>query len=63
MVERPLIRADEEMALAAGMNIVTHPAIIHGSGFGFICDNHLVHVDRPAERLHHTEQRIFEIDI
>jgi Xaa-Pro aminopeptidase len=63
MVERPLIRADEQMALAAGMNIVTHPAIIDGGRFGFICDNHLVHVDRPAERLHQTEQRIFEIDI
>jgi Xaa-Pro aminopeptidase len=63
MVERPLIRADEAMALAAGMNIVTHPAIGHESRFGFICDNHLVHADRPAERLHHTERRIFEIDI
>jgi Xaa-Pro aminopeptidase len=62
LVERPLLRADESMTLAADMNIVTHPMFVRGSAFGFVCDNHILHAGRPAERIHRTEQRIFAVD-
>lgn len=61
LVERPLIRADETMQVAAGMNLVAHPAYVRGSVFSIICDNFIVHDSAPAERIHSTEQRIFEV--
>jgi Xaa-Pro aminopeptidase len=61
LVERPLIRADESMKLAADMNLATHPAFVRGAMFAFVCDNFLVQADGPAERLHRTQQRVFEI--
>lgn len=62
LVERPLIREDETMNLGAGMNIVAHPAFVMGTSFGWICDNYIVHAKGPAERLHKTEQIIFEVE-
>ena len=59
VVERPLIRDDETMDIAAGMNIGIHPSIFNASMFVTVCDNFLVTHAEP-ERLHATPQRIFE---
>jgi Xaa-Pro aminopeptidase len=61
MVERPLIRADEPMALAAGMCLAVHPAYETEAVFGVICDNYMVGPDGPGECLHQTEKKIFEV--
>lgn len=60
MVERPLIRQDETMAIAENMNIVVHPGYSTGSMFAVVCDNFLVTKGTP-ERLHATEQVLFEL--
>ncbi len=61
VVERPLIRDDEPMAIAAGMNIGIHPAIAGARSFITVCDNFMLLEGGGAERLHRTEQRIFEV--
>ncbi len=61
LVERPLVRADETMSIAAGMNMAVHPAFGTPTMFAHICDNFLVHPDAPAERLHTTAHKIFEL--
>ena len=61
MVERPLIRDDETMAVAEHMNIVVHPAFMTPSLFAIICDNFLIGPDRPPERLHRTPQTLVEL--
>jgi len=60
MVERPLIRDDETMTIEEGMNIVIHPGLSTSSMFAVVCDNFLVTRGEP-ERLHFTEQKIFEL--
>ena len=61
MVERPLIRRDETMALAAGMNLAVHPGYETPSVFAVICDNYLIGADGPGDCLHRTEKTIFEL--
>jgi Xaa-Pro aminopeptidase len=62
LVERPLIRDDEPMSIEAGMNLAIHPTIADGGTvFAVMCDNFLVGRDGARERLHRTEQRIFEV--
>ncbi|MSQ50936.1 MAG: aminopeptidase P family protein [Betaproteobacteria bacterium] len=60
-VERPLIRGDETMPIAANMNIGIHPAVARNDLFVTVCDNFLTHADGSVERLHKTEQKIFEV--
>ena len=60
LVERPLIREDEPMALAAGMCLAVHPPAVVGKSFASLCDNVLV-TDGMPEPLHRTEKRIFEL--
>ena len=60
LVERPLIRDDETMAVAQNMNIAVHPSFSSGRMFAAVCDNFVVTEGDP-ERLHQTPQRIFEI--
>lgn len=62
LVERPLIRADETMKLAAGMNLAVHPGYDDGTVFAVICDNYLVTADGVSNCLHATPKQIFEID-
>ncbi len=59
-VERPLIRHDETMTIAAGMNIGCHPGYVTPRMFVTICDNFLIGPD-GAERLHKTPQAIVEL--
>jgi Xaa-Pro aminopeptidase len=61
LVERPLVRADETMSLAAGMNLAVHPGYETDSIFAVICDNYIVQADGPSECLHKTEKKIFEL--
>ncbi len=61
LVERPLVRSDETMTLAAGMNLAVHPGYETDAMFAVICDNYLVEADGPSECLHKTEKKIFEI--
>lgn len=61
LVERPLVRHDETMTLAAGMNLAVHPGYETDAMFAVICDNYLVEANGPSECLHRTEKKIFEI--
>jgi len=61
VVERPLIRNDETMKIAANMNIGIHPSISNERMFMTVCDNFLIGPDGSAERLHRTPQKIFEL--
>jgi Xaa-Pro aminopeptidase len=61
LVERPLIRHDEPMAIAKDMNIVVHPTYIRGHVMSWVCDNYLIGADGPGERLHHFPEVITEL--
>ncbi|WP_316206612.1 MULTISPECIES: M24 family metallopeptidase [unclassified Bradyrhizobium] len=61
MVERPLIRRDETMAIAAGMNLAVHPGYETDAIFAVICDNYLIGPGGPGACLHRTEKKLFEL--
>ena len=61
MVERPLVRHDEPMTIASGMNIVVHPTYIHGGYLNWLCDNYLIGGNGPGERLHRFPEEITEV--
>jgi len=60
VVERPLVRDDETMILAAGMNIGIHPSWATPRYFITVCDNFLVG-ESGVERLHKTPRKIVEL--
>jgi Xaa-Pro aminopeptidase len=62
MVERPLIRQDDDMTLQQGMCLAVHPGYETPSLFAVICDNYMIEPDGPGGCLHHTEKSLFEID-
>jgi Xaa-Pro aminopeptidase len=62
MVERPLIRQDDDMALQQGMCLAVHPGYETASLFAVICDNYMIEANGPGECLHTTEKRLFEIE-
>ena len=61
LVERPLLRSDETMRLAANMNMAVHPGFFTKTNFAFICDNFLIKPDGSVEHLHKAEQKIWEL--
>jgi len=61
LVERPLLRSDETMPLAANMNMAVHPGFYTRTNFAFICDNFLIKPDGAVEHLHKSEQKIWEL--
>jgi Xaa-Pro aminopeptidase len=61
LVERPLLRSDETMRLAANMNMAVHPGFFTKTNFSFICDNFLIKPDGSVEHLHKAEQKIWEL--
>jgi Xaa-Pro aminopeptidase len=61
LVERPLLRSDETMPLAANMNMAVHPGFFTRTNFAFICDNFLIKPDGSVEPLHKAEQKIWEL--
>ena len=58
MVERPLVRDDDNMEIMAGMNIVIHPGYVSDEAFALVCDNYLIGADGPSPCLHQTDQRL-----
>jgi Xaa-Pro aminopeptidase len=62
LVERPLLRSDETMPLAANMNMAVHPGFFKPTNFAFICDNFLIKPDGAVEHLHKAEQKIWELE-
>jgi Xaa-Pro aminopeptidase len=61
LVERPLIRSDEPMAIEKDMNIVVHPTYIRGHVLSWVCDNYLIGANGPGERLHRFPEIITEL--
>jgi Xaa-Pro aminopeptidase len=61
LVERPLIRHDEPMAIQKDMNIVVHPTYIRGGVLSWVCDNYFIEKDGPGERLHKFPETITEL--
>ncbi|HEY2531117.1 MAG TPA: M24 family metallopeptidase [Xanthobacteraceae bacterium] len=61
LVERPLIRSDEPMAIEKDMNIVVHPTYIRGGVLSWVCDNYLIGANGPGERLHRFPEIITEL--
>lgn len=61
MVERPLIRRDETMKIAAGMNLAVHPGYETPSIFAVICDNYLTTETGVSKCLHKTRKQVFEV--
>lgn len=62
MVERPLIRQDDDMELRQGMCLAVHPGYETPSLFAVICDNYMIEENGASECLHRTDKKIFEID-
>ena len=61
MVERPLVRYDEPMPIGANMVFACHPTYATERTYSWICDNFLVGASGGIERLHKTEEKIFEL--
>jgi Xaa-Pro aminopeptidase len=61
LVERPLVRADETMAIEEHMNLAVHPGYETPSIFAVICDNYFIEARGPGACLHQTPKQIFEI--
>jgi Xaa-Pro aminopeptidase len=61
MVERPLIRQDETMTLRENMNMGLHAAMVVRGNFMSNTNNFLIGPGGP-ERLHATEQKLFELE-
>lgn len=61
MVERPLVRDDETMAIEQGMAIVVHPGVLNERLFVHNTDLYLIESHGPGECLHRTAKQVFEI--
>ena len=61
MVERPLIRNDEDMSIEENMAIVCHPGILNERMFVHNTDVYLIERQGPSECLHATPKKIFEV--
>jgi Xaa-Pro aminopeptidase len=61
MVERPLIRQDENMQIAEHMTIVCHPGILTEHLFAHNTDVYLIESHGPSICLHRTPKEIIEI--
>ena len=60
MVERPLIRQDETMSIAKGMNFAIHPSYYHDGVMSWICDNYIFDQNERLERIHAFPEIITE---
>ncbi len=61
LVERPAIRYDEPMKIAAGMNLAVHPAAKNSRVWTTLCDNYIVTGSGVSECLHKTPKEIFVV--
>jgi len=62
MVERPLIRDDEDMCIAEHMAIVCHPGLASERLFVHNTDTYLIEAQGPSACLHGTPKQIFELE-
>ncbi len=62
MVERPLIRNDETMAIEEHMAIVVHPGILNERMFVHNTELYLIEANGPGECLHKTARQLFELE-
>jgi Xaa-Pro aminopeptidase len=62
LVERPLVRADENMVIEKDMNFAVHPGYATNSIFAVICDNYLIGDQGPGACMHQTPKQIFELN-
>jgi Xaa-Pro aminopeptidase len=62
MVERPLIRHDEDMSIAQHMAIVCHPGVLNERMFVHNTDMYLIEEQGVSECLHQTPKQIFEVE-
>ena len=62
MVERPLIRDDEDMRLSADMVIVVHPGLLNEAMFVHNTEVYLTKPEGPPERLHATPSELIELE-
>jgi Xaa-Pro aminopeptidase len=63
MVERPLIRNDEDMTIEEHMAIVCHPGILNERMFVHNTDVYLIEAAGPSQCLHSTPKQIFEVPV
>ena len=61
MVERPMVRFDETMAIGADMVVAAHPTYVTERTYSWVCDNFLIGERGGVERLHQFPQTIFEL--
>jgi Xaa-Pro aminopeptidase len=61
MVERPLIRSDEDMRIEEHMAIVCHPGILNERMFVHNTEIYLIEAHGSSSSLHRTPKQIFEI--
>jgi len=61
MVERPLARYDETMAIGKNMVVSCHPTYVTERTYSWVCDNFLIGEHGVVERLHKLPQKIFEL--
>jgi len=61
LVERPLIRADESLAIEPDMNIACHPIWSRDGCYAWICDNYLIGVHGPGASLHSFPEELIEV--
>jgi Xaa-Pro aminopeptidase len=62
MVERPLVRDDEDMSIEENMAIICHPGLLNAQMFVHNTDIYLIESQGPSECLHRTPKQLFEID-
>jgi Xaa-Pro aminopeptidase len=61
MVERPLVRDDEDMVIEEHMAIVCHPGILNERMFVHNTEIYLIEAHGASQSLHETPKEIFEI--
>ena len=62
LVEPPLVKYDEPMAIQAGMNITCHPGWLSSRFFNSLTDNYLIGESGVVERFHNFPEIITEIE-
>ncbi len=63
LVERPLVRDDEPMKIAADQLIVVHPTYIARGALNWACDDYLIGQNGVSERLHAFPEIISQIAV
>jgi len=61
LVERPLVRRDEPLPIAAGMNLTCHPTYVADGWFHTICDNFSIGETGVVGRLHQYPEKLIEL--